>query len=111
MMQSMQRGALVETLLNTLEAERYMRGPLLLTIVDELCASPGLGQAADAARRILEGLRSGDLVESEFAPQVRSLRRLVHALSTPSESGVRVKEEPDALERAAPRRRATASAA
>ena len=81
MMQGMHRDTLVERLLNTLEAERYMRGPLLLTIVDELCVSEAFAGAAEDARAILEGLESGMLVESEFASRVGALRRLVQALS------------------------------
>jgi hypothetical protein len=110
MMPSMHRAAHVETLLNTLEAERYMRGPLLRTIVDELRAREGLEPAANAAAGILEGLASGDLGESDFAARIRSLRHLVRELSEAPESGVRVKEVPDALARAVPRA-ATASAA
>lgn len=84
---------LVDTLLNTLEAERYARGPMLLTIVDELCAGGGFEAAADAAVTILEGLEAGTLSELEFAPRVRALRHLVRALSTPPESEVRVAEQ------------------
>jgi len=56
MIQSIERASIVETLLNTLEAERYVRGPLLATIVDELSADAGLEIAAEAARAILQGL-------------------------------------------------------
>ena len=110
MIQSMHGESLVETLLNTLEAERYARGPMLLTIVDELCARGGLETAADAAFTILEGLESGRLSELDFAPRVRALRHLVRALSTPPESEVRVDEPCKALARALPPRGATASA-
>jgi hypothetical protein len=108
---SMPHVTLVETLLNTLEAERYMRGPLLLTIVDELSADEGLELAADAAREIASGLQVGALGESEFKARIVALRHLVQALSAPPESEVRVKEVPEALARAAPRHGATASAA
>ena len=100
MMQSTQRG-LVETLLNTLEAERYVRGPLLATIVDELGASGGLDLAVDEARAILERLESGDLGEAEFVARVTELRHLVHALAAPPASGeVTIGES---LSRAVPR--------
>jgi hypothetical protein len=80
MIQSMQREAIVETLLNTLEAERYVRGPLLLTLVDELSASVGLQIAAHAACATLDGLVSGRLREAEFVAQIRALRELVRTL-------------------------------
>ncbi len=76
----MHREAIVETLLNTLEAERYVRGPLLLTIVDELSLAAGLELAADAAHCIFEGLVSGQLREAEFVARVRALRELVRVL-------------------------------
>lgn len=81
MIQSIQREASVETLLNTLEAEHYVRGPLLATIVDELTAVECLEPAAEVARAILEGLESGQLREADFAPSVSALRNLVHRLS------------------------------
>jgi hypothetical protein len=90
MIQSIQREAIVETLLNTLEAERYVRGPLLATIVDELSAGTGLELAADAARAILQGLEAGQLRESEFAARLRTLRELIKALAAPPESGERL---------------------
>ena len=79
MTQTFQRAALVETLLNTLEAERYMRRPLLNTIVDELSARSGLEGAVDAARAILDGLESGQLQEREFVVRIGALRELVSA--------------------------------
>lgn len=109
-MQSIQREALVETLLNSLEAERYVRGPLLLTVVDELSASEGLEIAAEAARAILEAFRGGELgAESEFALRIRALRQLVRALSAPPESGEVLIG--DALSRAVPRNAVTAATA
>jgi hypothetical protein len=108
---SMPRLTLVETLLNTLEAERYVRGPLLRTIVDELSCDAGLEMAAEAARAIVDCLDSGQLGESELGSRIAALRGLVQALSAPPESGVRAKEVPEALARAAPRHGATASAA
>lgn len=101
-MHSIQRETLVETLLNSLEVERYVRGPLLLTAVDELSASDGLEIAADAARAILEALYAGELdAQSEFAARIRALRQLVQALLAPPESGEVLIG--DALARAVPR--------
>ncbi len=101
MIQSIERATIVETLLNTLEAERYVRGPLLATIVDELSADAGLEIAAEAARAILQGLRSGGLPEAEFSTRVSALRDLVQALSAPPESGEVLIDA--ALSRAVPR--------
>ena len=77
MIQSMPRETIVETLLNTLEAERYVRVPLLNTIVDELCTREGLEKAAELARSILDRLQSGELVEAEFVARIEALRQLV----------------------------------
>jgi len=106
MIQSIERATIVETLLNTLEAERYVRGPLLATIVDELAADAGLEIAAGAARAILQGLRSGGLPESEFRARVGALRDLVRSLSAPPESGEVLIDA--ALARAVPRHAALA---
>ena len=106
MIQTIERATIVETLLNTLEAERYVRGPLLATIVDELSADAGLEIAAEAARAILQGLRSGSLKEAEFTVRVSALRDLVAALSAPPESGEVLIDA--ALSRAVPRHTAAA---
>lgn len=80
MLQSPARGAIVETLLNTLEAERYVRGPLLATIADELSAAgEELEIAAGAARSILERWQAGQLAEADLAAGIRALRPLVRA--------------------------------
>jgi hypothetical protein len=79
-LQRPERTAIVETLLNTLEAERYVRGPLLATIADELSAAgEGLELAAGAARSILERWEAGQLAESELTAGIRALRPLVRA--------------------------------
>jgi hypothetical protein len=88
--QSIERSAIVETLLNTLEAERYVRGPLLATIADELSASgEGLAVAAGAARSLLERWQAGQLGESEFIARIRALRPLVQARQAALPSGER----------------------
>lgn len=112
MIQSIQRESLVETLLNTLEAERYVRGPLLRTIVDELTAGEGLEIAADAARDILEAYYAGHLAEQDLTFRVGALRQLVQGLSAPPESGeVLISAARDALSRAVPRIGAISSSA
>ena len=109
MIQSIERATIVETLLNTLEAERYVRGPLLATIIDELSADAGLEIAAEAARAILQGLRTGKLPESDFTSRVGALRDLVQALSAPPESGEILIDA--ALSRAVPRHAALSAEA
>jgi hypothetical protein len=93
---SIERGAIVETLLNTLEAERYVRGPLLATLADELSASgEELEVAAEVARSILDRWEAGQLAESDFATRIRALRPLVQAQTqarqAAPESGIRVR--------------------
>jgi|GEM_PF-2830790 len=92
MIQTIHRETLVETLLNSLEAERYMRGPLLLTVADELSA-PGLEPAADVARALLARLEKSRMTDAEFRDAIRSLRQLVHSLAVP-ESGERMIGDP-----------------
>ncbi len=70
-----QRERLLDSLLNTLEAERYVRGPLLLEVLDQLDASE---PAAAYARRMLQGLEAGRLKDAEFNGKVAELRQLVH---------------------------------
>ncbi len=79
------RKALVETLLNSAEAETYTRGPLLLALVDELAATAGFEAAADAARAIVQEVQEGDLPSSDFVIQVRALRHLIHTLACVNE--------------------------
>jgi len=88
--QSIPRRATVETLLNTLEAERYTRGPLLATIADELSAAgEGLEEAAGAARSMLERWQAGQLAESELTAGIRALRPLVQVRRATSPSADR----------------------
>ena len=90
MIQSIPRRATVETLLNTLEAERYTRGPLLATIADELSAAgEGLEEAAGAARSMLERWQAGQLAESELTAGIRALRPLVQVRRATSPSADR----------------------
>lgn len=115
MISSIQRETILETLLNTLEAERYVRGPLLATIIDELSKDADLEMAADAARGILAALRSGQLateMPSAFATRVAALRQLVRGLSAPPESGeVLIREARNVLAHAHPRSEESAAAA
>ena len=72
---------MIETLLNTLEAERYFRGALLLTIADEL-KTAGLEPAADVAEALLEKVETRRISEHEFADEVRTLRIVVRSLES-----------------------------
>ena len=110
MIQSMQRETIVDTLLNTLEVERYVRSPLLLELVGELSGMPGLEPAAEAVRTLLEELAHGKPIEREFAARVDELRQLILGLGGGPQSGER---RIDPLARTLPRIAAatTASAA
>ncbi len=76
MISGIQRERLLDTLLNTLEAERYVRGPLLLEVIDQLDATE---PAAAFARRMLQGLETGRIQDSEYGGKVAELRQLVHS--------------------------------
>ena len=84
MIQSIPREVLVDTLLNSLEAERYVRGPLLLTLIDELGASDALRPAADVARDVLARVESKTLNEADFLRHVDAIRGLVHRRAAPT---------------------------
>ena len=77
MIQSIPRGArwrIVETLLNTLEVERYVRGPLLLNIIDELSASESWRPAVEMARRLVKRLEAGPISDTDFRERLGELR-------------------------------------
>ena len=78
MMHGIHREAHVETLLNSLQAERYMRGALLMTIVDELDGDAALGVAAAAARAMLNDVDT--LSSSDLEKRIDVLRHLVRAI-------------------------------
>jgi hypothetical protein len=91
------RDTIVEVLLNTLEAERYVKKPLLATIVDELATSPRMAPALGLASAILERLEGGSIRDEELASCISELRDLVRGLPTrpgladPPASGVRAR--------------------
>ncbi len=68
---------LIETLLNTVEAERHLRLPLLGNVVDELEELPGLEGVAESARTILGTVREGDVDDGLFGRCIRALRLAV----------------------------------
>jgi hypothetical protein len=78
MIQSIERELILDTLLNTLEVERYMRGPLLLTVLDELDATDRHFEAKALARTMLANLEKGRLRDDEFSGSVARLRQLLH---------------------------------
>ncbi len=90
-MNTLHRGTLVETLLNALEAERYVRASLLLTVIDELSAAEPLAPAAACAERLLAALETAAVGDAEFVLRVTELREMVRELSAAAspESGIR----------------------
>jgi hypothetical protein len=77
MIQSIERDVILDTLLNTLEAERYVRGPLLLSVLDELDATDRHFEAKELALSMLVSLETGRLRDDEFSGNVARLRALV----------------------------------
>lgn len=75
MAQGVQREMIVEMLINSLEAERYVRGPLLESVIDELSRDARLSAAADAARGLLD--RMDRIGHAEFHRTLREIRALV----------------------------------
>ncbi|AKV04512.1 hypothetical protein AKJ09_11175 [Labilithrix luteola] len=101
MARTLSREAIVEPLLNSLEVERHVRGPLLMSVIAELSANERLAPAFDLAASMLMTLDAGGLGEADFARQLIELRALVRKLSPrrstrrPS-GGVRVVARPTA---------------
>lgn len=88
-MHTLHRALLVETLLDALEAERHVRAPLLLTVIDELSACEPLAAAAPMAEQLLVALEKTAVADIEFVRHVRALRDAVRDLGKAPESGVR----------------------
>lgn len=90
-MQNPERDSLVDTLLEALETERYVRAPLLLTVIDELSAMELVASAAVPAEELRVALEARAIDDAEFVRRVRALRGLVNDLreASPAESGVR----------------------
>ena len=61
-MRTIPRATILDTLINTLEAERYMRGPLLVEVIAELRANERLAEAAELAGAILASVETGLLL-------------------------------------------------
>ena len=76
MFKSVHQELLVDTLLNSLEAERYVRGPLLLTLVDELSAAH-LRDAAATARALLVQVETTPMSDETFFEAITELRQMV----------------------------------
>jgi len=81
MITSIHCGTIVEMLLNSLEAERYVRGPLLCNVVDELAADASYAPAADMARELLATVEEGPLTDAVFKAKLGELRECVRALA------------------------------
>ncbi|MBS2011330.1 MAG: hypothetical protein JST00_00345 [Deltaproteobacteria bacterium] len=80
---------MIETLLNSLESERYVRGPLLLTVADELKAA-GLLPAAHVAEALVARVEERRISDVEFADEVRTLRSIVRSLAPMARASVAV---------------------
>jgi hypothetical protein len=72
MIQTIERETIVEMLLNSLEAERYVRRPLLENVIDELVADRRFAQAAELARALLPRLDAAS--QAEFERALRDIR-------------------------------------
>ncbi len=79
MIESIPRDAIVDMLLNSLVAERHVRGPLLLTLIDELGGRDDYRIAAEAARDVLARIEDKSIGEAEFALRVDEIRGLISA--------------------------------
>jgi len=78
-MRTIPRATILDTLINTLEAERYMRGPLLVEVIAELRANERLAEAAELAGSLLASVETGLLRDDEFSGKLAQLRAVVRA--------------------------------
>ena len=79
MMHSIHRETHVETLLNSLSAERHMRSALLSTIIDELAGDPRMADAAEAAQAMLADV--ADLSDEALLERIDALRHLTSSVT------------------------------
>ncbi|MCL2776939.1 MAG: hypothetical protein FWD73_02970 [Polyangiaceae bacterium] len=81
MAQCIERDAIIEPLLNSLEVERHMRGPLLVSLLAELSTCMKLSPAFVLASSMLRSFEEGALDDIAFGGQLDALRALVRTLS------------------------------
>lgn len=67
---------MVDSLLNSLEAERHLRAPLLEIFIDQIAADPELERARRSAQDLLETLSVDALSHQDFVRRIGHLRRL-----------------------------------
>jgi hypothetical protein len=67
----------VSLLINILDAERYVRRPLLQELLDELQSVPASGAAVEAARRLASEMERG-IDDDGFKLAIEGIARLVH---------------------------------
>ncbi len=84
MLHSIHHETHVETLLNSLAAERHIRSALLSTLIDELAAAPALAVAAEAARAMMSDVAT--LSDDALLQRIDALRQLVREHVSPSAS-------------------------
>jgi hypothetical protein len=92
MIRSIQHDRMVETLLNALETERYVRRPLLLEIIGELSTSQQFEPARGSARRLLERLETGDVTQAELGRAIAELRQLAREAAADGRRGDGVRD-------------------
>ena len=83
MAQCIERDAIIEPLLNSLEVERHMRGPLLVSVLAELSKFMELSPAFALASSMLRSFEEGALDDIAFRRQLDALRALVRTLTQP----------------------------
>lgn len=109
MIQSIERATIVEGLLNSLETERYVRGALLLEVIDELATSSLFADACAQARRLLASVEQREIDDAQFTRKVAELRQAVQLAAPPPQSTERLTPTAD-LRRAELRFRAASAA-
>ena len=77
MIQSIRRETIALGLLNTLETERYVRGPLLVEVIDTIASDARFAPALQTAHDLLDRLEHGRIGDADFVRGISELRSLV----------------------------------
>ena len=77
MIQSIRRETIALGLLNTLESERYVRGPLLAEVIDAIVQDERFGHAVRNAYALLDRVERRAINDAEFKHAVDELRYMI----------------------------------
>jgi hypothetical protein len=77
MIQSIRRETIALGLLNTLETERYVRGPLLVEVIETISQDERFAGAVRLAETLLDRLEEHAIADGEFVRAIGELRNMI----------------------------------